>query len=79
MPIYQKRVAYGSQGYPWKSCGVESSVKYETACLPITEKLHEEMLISIPMTMYEFNLNDIDLIVSAFKKVFLNLKKLEEG
>jgi len=79
LPIYQKRIAYGSQGYPWKSCGVESSVKYEMACLPITEKLHDEMLISIPMTMYEFNLNDIDLIVSAFKKVFLNLNKLEEG
>ena len=79
LPIYQKRVAYGSEGYPWKSCGVDSNVTYEKVCLPVAEKLHDETLISIPMTMYKFNSNDIDLIVSAFKKVFLNLKEIEEG
>ena len=49
------------------------------ACLPITEKLHDEMLISIPMTMYDFSDTDIDLIILSFKKVFSNFKKIEEG
>jgi hypothetical protein len=39
-PIYQKKIAYGSRGFPWFYNGVKSKVSYKKGICPVAENLH---------------------------------------
>ena len=76
LPIFQEKIAYGKDNFPWVFCNNESSVSYDVGSLPVAEDMHNNSYMSIPMTMYDFSDQDIDLIILSFKKVFSNLHTL---
>lgn len=76
LPMYQKKIAYGSKGYPWISDRTNSEVSYAKGICPVAERLHDETLIALPICSFEYTEREVELTISAFNKVWKNLDKL---
>jgi len=77
LPLYQKKIAYGSGGFPWTSDICKRDVSYAKGICPVAEELHENSYLGYEMCLNELENNDVDLIISAFKKVWANLDNLK--
>ena len=73
LPMYQKKIAYGSKGYPWKNKGEKSKISYKKGICPVAEELHFKSYLGFSIDLYDLNLKDIKLIIDSFKKVWKNL------
>ena len=78
LPIFQKKIAYGSKGFPWSSDICRRDVTYEKGICPVAEKLHDETYMSFAMCLHDLNDSDVDLIGKAFSKVWQSLPELRE-
>jgi dTDP-4-amino-4,6-dideoxygalactose transaminase len=76
LPMYQKKMAYGSSGFPWSSDICKRDVSYEHGICPVAEELHEKTYIAFAMCMHELTDFDVDMLVAAFRKVWANLPTL---
>jgi perosamine synthetase len=76
LPMYQKKIAYGSKGVPWTADFCKRNVSYKKGICPIAEKLHDESFIGIGLCVYEYSNEEVDLVIQAFQKVWANLKNL---
>lgn len=76
LPMYQKKIAYGSNGFPWTSDICKRDVSYAKGICPVAEELHEKSYLGFEMCLNELQNNDVDLIITAFRKVWANLDKL---
>ena len=76
MPLYQNKIAYGSQGFPWSADICKREVNYNTGICPIAEELNSHQLIIIGLCSYEYSDDDLNLIIECFHKVWSNLNKL---
>ncbi|MFT5229601.1 MAG: perosamine synthetase [Urechidicola sp.] len=76
LPMYQKKIAYGNNGFPWSSNLVSRDVSYEKGICPVAEKLNDETFLGFGMCVYELSNDDIDLIIKVFAKVWANLESL---
>ncbi|MCE5181778.1 MAG: DegT/DnrJ/EryC1/StrS family aminotransferase [Anaerolineaceae bacterium] len=70
LPMYQKKVAYGSNGFPWTSDICHRDVSYAKGICPVAEELHDKTYLGFEMCLHELENEDVDLIVAAFKKVW---------
>jgi len=77
LPMYQQKIAYGSEGFPWVSDSYISNISYDKGISPIAEELHESTFLGYQMCLNDLTNNDISLIVSAFIKVWNNLKYMK--
>ncbi len=73
LPMYQKKIAYGSKGYPWNNKNEKSKISYKKGICPVAEELHFESYLGFSIDLYDLNLMDIKLIIESFKKVWKNL------
>lgn len=76
LPIFQKKIAYGEYGFPWNSDICRREVSYEKGICPVAENLNDSAYLGIGMCLYDYSDQDIDLIITAFKKVWNNIKLL---
>ena len=76
LPMYQKKMAYGSKGFPWTSEVCHREVSYHRGICPVAEELNDSTYLSIGMCVYDLTNEDVDLIVGAFKKVWARLEAL---
>lgn len=76
LPIFQRKIAYGSDGFPWNSSEYKGNVKYDKGICPVAEKLHDELFISFGVSLYDWSNQDIELTIKAFQKIWKNLRKL---
>jgi dTDP-4-amino-4,6-dideoxygalactose transaminase len=76
LPIFQKKIAYGTKGFPWTSDFVSRDVSYQKGICPISEELNEISYLGFSMCMFDLSDKEIDLFVSAFKKVWANIDTL---
>ena len=74
LPMYQKKIAYGSKGFPWKNKNENSNVSYKKGICPVAEELHFQSYLGFSIDLYDLKLKDIDLIVKSFEKVWKNLR-----
>ncbi len=77
LPIFQKKMAYGSNGFPWTSDICHREVSYAKGICPVAEKLHEETFMGFAMCLHDLSDADVDLIASAFHKVWGQLDQLK--
>ena len=77
IPMYQNKIAYGSDGFPWSADICKREVSYAKGICPVAEELHDKTFFSFSIIAHDLSLNDIDLIVKAFKKVWINLEELK--
>jgi len=66
--IYQKKIAFGSNGYPFNLGNYDYS---KVKCL-VTEKMHYEKLIAHELFLPSMMKNDLDDVIIAFHKVWEN-------
>lgn len=76
LPMYQKKIAYGSKGFPWTSEICHREVSYSRGICPIAEELNDISYLSIGMCVYDLTDKDIDLIIKAFSKVWDSMEAL---
>ena len=76
LPMFRKKIAYGTTGFPWTSLHCSRDVMYGEGVCPVAEELHARSFIGINICMYELPPTDVSLIGAAFQKVWSNLDKL---
>jgi len=79
LPMYQQKMAYGSKGFPWSSDICHRDVDYQKGTCPVAETLHDTSYLGFEMCMYEFADTDVELVVSAFRKVWDQMTSLKDG
>jgi dTDP-4-amino-4,6-dideoxygalactose transaminase len=76
LPIFQKKIAYGSKGFPWSSDICKRDIDYNKGICPVAEELHDKTFLGYEMCLHNLNEKDTNLIIDAFKKVWDNLDEL---
>ena len=76
IPLYQKKIAYGSHGFPWSSEICKREVDYSKGICPVAEELNDRNFIGFGMCIYDLRTEDILQIAQAYHKVWANLDKL---
>ncbi len=76
LPIYQKKIAYGSFGFPWNSEICKREVNYQKGICPVAENLHDMTFLGLAICLYAFSEQDINATIAAFRKVWDNLSDL---
>ena len=75
--MYQEKIAYGSKGFPWNSEFCQREVDYSKGICPVAETLQDDSFLAFAgISQYDLSNSDVDLIISAFKKVWSNLESL---
>jgi perosamine synthetase len=77
LPIFQKKIAYGSKGFPWISDFCNREVEYTKGICPIAEKLHDETYLGFPMCLHDLTDENVEMIVEAFYKVWAFMDELK--
>lgn len=77
LPMFQMKMAYGSNGFPWSSDICKRDVDYSKGICPVAEELHETSYLALAMCLHDLSDQDVDLIVTAFCKVWNNLEPLQ--
>jgi dTDP-4-amino-4,6-dideoxygalactose transaminase len=77
IPMYQKKIAYGSQGFPWTANFSRKNINYAKGICPVAEKLNDETYLGLGMCVYDLNDDDIDQIIKAFHKVWNHINHLK--
>ena len=76
LPMYQKKIAYGSKGFPWSSDICKRDVDYAKGICPVAEELHDKSFLGYEMCLNDLDNEDVDLVVKSFEKVWANLDAL---
>jgi hypothetical protein len=79
LPMYQKKIAYGSRGFPWTSDICHRDVDYSKGICSVAEELNDSTFLGFGMCVYDLSDQDIDLIVLAFRKVWASIDKLRKS
>jgi len=79
LPMFRNKIAYGTKGFPWNSPYCTNSVEYGPGLCPVAEALHARNFMGLNLCMYEYYPEDVDLIISAFCKVWSNLDVLKHA
>lgn len=79
LPMYQQRIAHGRNGFPWSAPFYHGTVSYAKGICPVAEDLHGRRYIGMSMCLFDYTAQDIDLLISAFRKVWSNLDRLRQA
>lgn len=74
-PIFQKRIAFGTSGFPINN----SNTKYDKGICPNCERLYEKTLITHDLIKAGMSKEDLDDVYKAFKKVYDNIAELRRN
>ena len=77
LPIFQKRIAFGSDGFPWTADFSRKDVSYAKGICPVSEHLQDSSYLGFELCKHSLSNNEVDLIIAAFKKVWSNLHLLK--
>lgn len=77
LPIYQHKIAYGTNGFPWSAEFYKGQVSYQKGICPVAEQLHDKRYMGISWCLYRYTNRQIDSIIQAFHKIWNNLGELE--
>ena len=75
-PMFQHRIAYGTQGFPWSSPYCEREIRYDSGLCPVAERLHAETFLGISVCLNDYSTEDVQHVAGAFRKVWAHLDRL---
>jgi dTDP-4-amino-4,6-dideoxygalactose transaminase len=76
LPVYQRKIAFGSHGFPWSSDVCRREVSYEKGICPVAERLNDASYLGFGLCVHDLDLDNVAGIVSAFRKVWDQLESL---
>ena len=65
-PLYQQRIAFGKDGFPFN----QSTITYKEGDCPVTERMHNDLLVTHEFMRPGMKQEDLDDVIKAFKKVW---------
>jgi dTDP-4-amino-4,6-dideoxygalactose transaminase len=77
LPMYQKKIAYGSHGFPWSSDICHRDVDYSYGICPVAEALHSKHYLGYAMCLSDLQHGEVEVLIQAFHKVWNNLDALK--
>ena len=77
LPMYQKKIAYGSKGFPWSADFYKGNVQYQKGICPVAEGMNAGRYMNISVGLFEYNDVKIAQTVEGFRKVWDNLDQLK--
>ena len=77
LPLFKKRIAYGSKGFPWTLNKYTKKIKYVDGICPVADDLQDNKYLGILLCSYVFDKQDVTNIIKAFHKVWNNLESLK--
>ena len=78
LPMFQNKIGYGKNGFPWNSEFCHRDVSYNKGICPVAEKLNDSEFLGFGICAYDYTDDDILKIIQAFQKVWSNLEFLRE-
>lgn len=75
-PLYQKMIAYGSRGCPFRCPWYKGKLNYKKGLCPVAEKINDEELFQLDLIHASLSKKDVEDIVRAFQKVYRLKKKI---
>jgi dTDP-4-amino-4,6-dideoxygalactose transaminase len=75
-PLFQKKIVYGSKGFPFKFSGHQGSAVYSEGICPVVERMHKKQVFIHEFIQPQMSQEDLDDVVMAFDKVYNNIKEL---
>ncbi len=69
-PIFQRRIAYGSKGFPFLSPFCRGDISYQKGICPVTERLYEKEIFIHELMHASMNKDDLEDVIKAFEKVW---------
>jgi len=76
LPLYQRKIAYGSTGFPWSSPICKREVSYRKGICPVAEHLNDFSFLGFGICSYNFDREDIKQVINGFYKVWSKLDSL---
>jgi dTDP-4-amino-4,6-dideoxygalactose transaminase len=76
-PLYQQKIVYGSKGFPWNPENYQGHVSYAHGICPVAERMQHQEVISLQLPEHNYTVEEVDLVIKAFKKVWDNLNELK--
>jgi dTDP-4-amino-4,6-dideoxygalactose transaminase len=76
LPVYQRKQAYGSKGFPWTSDICRREVKYDKGICPVAEELNDSRYMGYGLCSYAFSDEEVSMVIAAFRKVWGSLDRL---
>jgi perosamine synthetase len=76
-PLYQKKIALGSKGFPW-TMNPDVEYNYAKGICPVVERIHEQEMMFTPLIREPLTTADIDDVVAAIVKVVNNKGALKD-
>lgn len=70
MPIFQKQIAIGSKGFPFKSEFYKGTARYEKGMCPVVEQWYEKQMVTHDNMRHGMKKRDLDDVIEAFHKVY---------
>ena len=77
LPMYQRKIAYGSGGFPWSAPFCHREVSYHKGICPVAEELHENSYFAFQICMADLDREDISSLIQAFHKVWAHIEDLK--
>jgi len=77
-PMYQKRIAFGRDGFPWTYPGYRGMVSYEPGICPVIERLYYKELMCTDVCHANTSESDLLDVVQAFEKLYSNIGELRD-
>jgi len=71
-PLYQEKIGFGKDGFPFN----QSQVDYSEGLCPVTEKMHNDLLITHEFMRPGMSKSDMNDVIAAFLKVWENRHEL---
>jgi len=76
-PLYQNKIAFGKDGFPFTYEGYKGTLKYNKGLCPVTERMHYNEVMTTNICHANISREDLDDVLNAFEKVFNNLEELK--
>jgi dTDP-4-amino-4,6-dideoxygalactose transaminase len=70
MPLFQRRIAIGKDGFPFTSPLYKGTARYEAGMCPVSEELWSKRLFTHDMMRPGMSTRDLDDVIEAFHKVY---------
>jgi len=75
-PVYQRRIAFGKDGYPFTFGQRRDDLHYEPGLCPVAERMYYRELMITDVCHANTTEKDLDDVIEAFSKVLGNLGEL---
>lgn len=76
-PLYQNKIAFGNDGYPFTYPGYKGKAEYNRGLCPICECMHYDELMYSNICNAGTTRQDLDDMITAFHKIFDNIGELK--